>query len=144
MGTNAPSLCAAGTFNDAPQQQSCQKCAAGKFQENEGSTACETCVTADQTPGAWHRALLRPVSDSLSSRCTSGYYCKLGAAAALPCPAGTRKNLTLSVMTDVAQCIMCDAGYACSVGSATQKACLPGSFGNGTGQESCELCVTAN
>ena len=36
-------------------------------------------------------------------------YCKLGAAAALPCPGGYHKNTSMTVMTSVDDCVMCVA-----------------------------------
>ena len=38
VGTNAPSNCSAGTYNDEPSSEKCDKCPAGKFQDVEGLT----------------------------------------------------------------------------------------------------------
>ena len=58
VGSESAILCAAGTCNARERRRECNKCAAGRFQEAEGATACV--------------------------ECTPGYYCKEGAAAALP------------------------------------------------------------
>ncbi|KOO34597.1 mastigoneme-like protein [Chrysochromulina tobinii] len=108
--------CAAGTYNNRPKQETCLKCAAGSFQNGTGQTSCNTC------------------SDG-------GYYCAEGAAAALPCPAGTRKNPLVSVMTSVNQCVVCPVGTSCSVGSAVAVPCAPGTYNNESGQETCVKCA---
>ena len=66
VGTNAPTPCGAGTFNDQPMQEACTKCAPGSFQDVEGATACKNC--------------------------TDGYYCAEGAAAA---PSGSVADMLL-------------------------------------------------
>ena len=114
VGSAEPSNCAPGTFNDQLNASTCKNCAAGTFQAVAGSTACETC--------------------------TPGYYCAEGSAAPLPCPGGTRKNESVSVMTSVTQCITCPAGTSCSVGSAEALPCLPGSVANQSAMETCDLC----
>ena len=68
--------CGAGT-RDSPETgfDRCAQCEAGKYQPNAGATNCLDC--------------------------TPGYYCAEGAPAALPCPGGTHKNTSISVMTSV-------------------------------------------
>ena len=73
--------CAAGTIAAVEGLGACDLCPAGKFQKDTGETTCVDC--------------------------TPGYYCKEGAAAALPCPGGTHKDASLTVMTSDSQCIIC-------------------------------------
>ena len=114
IGSAEPSDCAPGTYNDQLNASTCGSCAAGTFQGAVRSTACEVC--------------------------TPGFYCRAGAAAALPCPAGTTSNASLAVMTSDADCDACPAGTACSVGSEVALGCLPGSFSASARQGRCELC----
>ena len=114
VGSNQPTACAPGTFNDQLNASTCENCPAGTFQAVAGSTAC--------------------------NMCTPGYYCAEGSAAPLPCPGGTRKDESVSVMTSVTQCITCPAGTSCSVGSAEAMDCLPGSVANRSAMETCKLC----
>ena len=115
VGSANATLCAPGTVNPLVKQESCVRCAPGTYQDLEGNTTCKDC--------------------------SDGHYCAEGSAAPLPCPGGTRKDLSLTVMSSVNQCITCDAGHACSVGSAEQVQCLPGSFGAEAGRATCELCA---
>ena len=114
VGSVEPTDCAPGTFNNQLNASICENCAAGTFQAVARSTACEAC--------------------------TPGYFCAEGSAAPLPCPGGTRKDASLTVMTSVDQCIICPAGTSCSVGSAQAMPCLPGSIANQSAMETCNLC----
>ena len=114
VGSETPTGCAPGTYNNQLNASTCASCAPGTFQAAAGSTACETC--------------------------TAGYYCTEGSAAPLPCPGGTRKDASLSVMTSIEQCITCPAGTSCSVGSAAALPCLPGTIANLSAMETCDLC----
>ena len=115
VGSDAPTPCAPGTFNAQTNATTCVKCEAGSYQDTEGATSCITC------PG--------------------GYYCEEGVAAALPCPAGTRKNLSLSVMTRAEDCIACSSGTFCPVGSDSASLCAAGTFNALDSQEKCTKCA---
>ena len=112
----APIVCAPGSYtSEATPHDKCTSCAAGTFQEAEGGTACD--------------------------RCTPGYYCKEGAAAPLPCPAGTRTNASLDVMKSQDDCITCGEGSFCPVGSANATACAAGTYNELAGQGKCLKCA---
>jgi len=114
VGSAVPVPCAPGTYNNQPGQRTCVECAAGSFQNLEGQTSCNAC--------------------------SPGYYCAEGAGAELPCPAGTKKHPSLSVMTSVDQCVDCPVGTSCSVGSTVEVPCAPGTFQNQTRQAACLKC----
>ena len=113
-GITTPIPCAAGHFSAVTGQAKCTRCFAGTFQDAGGATGCRNC--------------------------TEGYYCPAGAAAALPCPGGTHMNASLSVMTDVNQCIDCDLGTFCSVGSKEPTPCAPGTFNDKNRSSTCKNC----
>ena len=115
VGSDIPTNCAPGTFNDGPGNETCANCEAGSFQDASGKTACKSC--------------------------TQGYYCASGSAAPLPCPGGTHKDATLTVMTSVDQCIVCPAGTFCSVGSASPTPCAPGTYNPLAEQSTCVNCA---
>ena len=79
VGSLNASSCAPGTYSAQAGQEKCTKCEAGTYQQEEGATGCKVCE--------------------------SGSFCEEGAAAALPCPAGTRTDLTLPVMTSAGDCV---------------------------------------
>ena len=115
IGSIQPRLCAPGTFGNLPEQQLCVSCPPGTFQEAKGATACNPC--------------------------TEGYYCDLGAAAALPCPAGKRRDPSLTVMTSEQDCIPCGEGTFCPVGAAEATACAPGTYNDEAQQPTCKRCA---
>jgi hypothetical protein len=90
----------------APQPRTglCAKCVAGTFQENSGSEACVACY--------------------------AGSYCRVGAAAALPCVAGTFSSATGLAAPE--ECSACPLGAACSTG-ATAPGALAQSKASGWG-----------
>jgi hypothetical protein len=104
-----------GSVAPNASQETCTQCEMGKFQSEEGRTACV--------------------------RCTPGYYCGSGAAAALPCPGGTHKNALLYVMTSVDQCVTCPRGTFCSVGSTMATPCAPGTFNPNASATTCTRCA---
>ena len=53
---------------------------------------------------------------------------------------GTHKDATLTVMTDVSECVVCPEGTFCSVGSAEATDCAPGTYNDKTEQETCKNC----
>ena len=105
--------CLPGTFS-ATGTGTCTTCSAGSFQNEAGSTSCMSC--------------------------TPGYYCGEGSAAPLPCPGGTHKDPTLTVMSSVDQCIVCPSGTFCSVGSASATPCAPGTYNPLAEQSTCLNC----
>ena len=68
-------------------------------------------------------------------------YCAFGAAAALPCPAGKRKDASLAVMDSESDCIICPIGTFCPVGSADAAPCAPGTYNDQTQRETCAKCT---
>ena len=68
-------------------------------------------------------------------------YCAEGAAAALPCPKGKRKDVTLGVMDSESDCIICPEGTFCPVGSADAQPCAPGTYNAQPQQETCAKCA---
>ena len=62
-------------------------------------------------------------------------------AMALPCPAGTRRNVSLSVMTSQDDCIACGEGTFCAVGSANETACSPGTYNPTPQRATCTNCA---
>jgi hypothetical protein len=79
-------------------------------------------------------------SHSLRVACAFADYCAEGSPSAMPCPAGTRKDPSLELLTREEHCLTCPEGTACSVGSEEPQLCLPGTFGSRPGLARCELC----
>eukprot|EP00961_Rhodomonas_salina_P110784 1490881-Rhodomonas_salina.1 len=71
--------CAPGTFGNQAGASMCERCRAGTYQDTSGATSCKAC--------------------------RGGHYCAEGASHPLPCPAGTRNDESVAVMTSVAECI---------------------------------------
>ena len=88
-GSTEQTPCSPGLMAPQPRTGLCAKCDAGTFQENSGSTACVVCY--------------------------AGSYCRVGAAAALPCVAGTFSSAT--GLAAPAECSACPLGAACSTGA---------------------------
>ena len=97
----------------------CLKCEAGKFQAEPGKEQCD--------------------------QCTPGSYCAAGAAAALPCAAGTYQNKTMLQlglsMTGPDDCLECPPGSACGTGAAEPSQCSPGTVQPLSGKGSCDACA---
>ena len=72
--------------------------------------------------------------------CEPGSYCPPGASSPVPCPAGTRQNHSVLVMTYIEDCVDCSAGTACPVGSVVETDCSVGTFNNQTNQKTCHKC----
>ena len=73
--------------------------------------------------------------------CTPGSYCKEGAPAPLPCPAGTHQDLTLTTpMTSEGQCIECGAGVFCPTGTEAPTNCSAGTYNPVARQSECVKC----
>ena len=81
--------CSPGTVAPNANMGACLKCEAGTFQEDGGGTACDVCI--------------------------AGSYCRVGAAAALPCVAGTFSSATSLASPE--ECSVCPLGAACSTGA---------------------------
>mmetsp|Transcript_33814 Transcript_33814/g.67402 ORF Transcript_33814/g.67402 Transcript_33814/m.67402 type:complete len:211 (-) Transcript_33814:75-707(-) len=80
--------------------RACVGCPAGSFQQLPGQSACEFCLP--------------------------GHYCLSGAAAALPCKAGTWSNAT--DLTSKGECTPTAAGYFSTTGSSAQSPCRPDTY----------------
>ena len=94
IGSVVPVPCAVGSAAPTAQQGLCTRCVPGKFQDTEGATACRDCESG------------------------TGFFCSEGASAPLPCPAGTRADPSLVLMTRGEECLTCGIGTFCPVGSA--------------------------
>ena len=65
--------------------------------------------------------------------CAPGYWCAEGAAAALPCAAGTYSTSTS--LRSVDECTPCTLGHFCGVATVMPQPCTPGSYAPHTGME---------
>ena len=111
-GSTEQTMCSPGTVAPSSGMGACVKCAAGTFQDGLGGVACKVCHI--------------------------GSYCTEGAAAALPCEAGTWSSST--GLTVLGECLDCPLGSACSTGATMPTACNPGTSAGKAGMSSCELC----
>ena len=59
--------------------------------------------------------------------------CPRGAAAAIPCPAGT--SASSNSLVSVEGCEVCPLGYWCAQGTSVPEPCSAGKYGDATGQE---------
>ena len=108
----ASTECAAGTVQPSAGQGACVKCEAGKYQSEAGGLACIDCLR--------------------------GHYCPPGAAAALPCKAGTFGNETK--LSSKVECHTCPPGAACTTGGTAPTECAAGTVQPSAGQGACETC----
>ena len=76
----------------------------------------------------------------LVQNCTEGYYCAKGAAAALPCPGGTTKRLSI-IMKAKEDCDVCGEGTFCPVGSGVATNCSAGTYNALKKRETCTNCA---
>ena len=80
------------------------------------------------------------VTQMQASGCLDGSYCPSGAAAPIPCPAGTHSDPNAEVMSSENHCVVCDLGVFCPVGSSVAIACSAGTYNDQKKQESCRKC----
>ena len=80
------------------------------------------------SPRALHSAVL-----------AAGNFCAAGAAAALPCLAGTYSNTP--GLTAASECTDCPKGSACSTGSTAHALCAPGTIAPALKAETCTDCT---
>ena len=121
-GTGTAVQCAPGTVAPNARSVECTPCAPGTYQSHRGGTECLPCE--------------------------QGHYCELGAAAPLPCEAGTHSD-----RTDLASsngCLGCPVGHFCGRGSAVPTPCPLGTHSGGLTNlsnvfchDTCPLDVTA-
>ena len=118
-GSTFQTPCSPGTAAPNAGMGTCDKCAAGSFQRESNATTCEPCK--------------------------AGYYCPLGAAASLPCDAGTHSGAT--DLPSALNCSLTDSGFYAPTGSKRQTPCPLGSYdpllkGKPADPEleQCELC----
>ena len=69
----------------------------------------------------------------------AGNFCAAGAAAALPCLAGTYSNTP--GLTAASECTDCPKGSACSTGSTAHALCAPGTIAPALKAETCTDCT---
>jgi hypothetical protein len=74
----------------------------------------------------------------MCKQCTVGNYCGTGAAAELPCPAGSYSNT--AGLQAASACTECPTGSACSTGSTVHVPCAPGTFSSSSGVSACAEC----
>ena len=100
-GSTEQTPCSPGTVATNASMGACAKCEAGKYQDTDGKTECKPC--------------------------TVGSYCAEGAAAPLPCKAGTYQNETMLQlnlsMTSADDCLECPTGHRCVGGQSEPKLC---------------------
>ena len=118
-GSTNQTACSPGTVAPNASMSACLKCEAGTFQATPGQLAC--------------------------GPCTPGSYCAEGAAAALPCKAGTYQNettLQLNLpMTGPDDCLECPPGSACGTGAVEPGKCSPGTVQPDAGKGTCDKCA---
>ena len=118
-GSTQQMPCSPGTVAPNASMGACTKCEAGTFQAEPGQLVC--------------------------GPCTPGSYCAEGAAAALPCKAGTYQNATmlqLSLsMTGPDDCLECPPGSACGTGAAEPSPCSPGTVAPNASMAACDRCA---
>ena len=114
-GAARPTACSPGYFANTSRSAECASCESGTYQPARNATRCKDCEL--------------------------GFFCPYGASVPLPCPAGTKMDLTLSVMTSEADCITCTNGTFCPVGSANATLCAAGTYNALERQRSCNKCV---
>ena len=118
-GSTQQTPCSPGTVAPNARMGTCRRCEAGTFQAAPGKLVCEPC-----TPGS---------------------YCAEGAAAALPCKAGTYQSATMLqlnlLMTSADDCLECPVGTACGTGAAEPSSCSPGTVQPDAGMATCDKCV---
>ena len=117
-GSTEQTPCSPGTVATNASMGACAKCEAGKYQDTDGKTECKPC--------------------------TVGSYCAEGAAAPLPCKAGTYQNETMLQlnlsMTSADDCLECPTGHRCVGGQSEPKLCGVGSFASIQGAAGCSEC----
>ena len=110
------------------------RCAAGYL----GSNQSEYQISSD-CAGKCPAGSFCPTMPTLQAQdCPAGSYCAEGAAAALPCPAGTYSN-TPSLQAASA-CTDCPVGSACSTGSTAHTPCDPGTIAPDAKSPMCSDC----
>ena len=117
-GANGKCLpCAKGTYKPANSETSddgeCTPCSAGRYQSEANATGC----------------LL----------CERGSYCDEGAAAPLPCDAGSYSG-NATGLTSIDSCFECPEGAFCPAGSIEPKNCSQGTFAAFPRTQLCEAC----
>eukprot|EP00964_Phaeocystis_antarctica_P014423 scaffold7934_cov62-Phaeocystis_antarctica.AAC.8 len=119
-GSTRQTACSPGTVAPNASMGACLKCEAGTFQATPGQLVC--------------------------GPCTPGSYCAEGAAAALPCKAGTYQNETMLQlnlsMTGPDNCLECPPGSACGTGAAEPSTCSPGTVAPNTSMATCVKCAS--
>ena len=112
-GSTQQTPCSPGTVAPSASMSSCLKCEAGKYQAGEGKQACVACER--------------------------GSYCAEGAAAALPCAAGSYSISTS--LTSPGGCTQTAAGYFAPTGGTEQTKCSPGTVQPVAGKGACDKCA---
>jgi hypothetical protein len=112
-GSTEQTPCAPGTSMPDVGAGVCPQCLGGTYQDTPGQETCKPC-----DPGA---------------------YCAEGAAAALPCFAGTYSTATDLSSAD--QCTPTVPGYISTTGSTQPKACAPGTFQRNAAMGLCQKCI---
>ena len=115
-GSTEQIACAAGTIGPVGGLSSCVACHGGTYQGVPGSTACVACV--------------------------AGSYCPTGAAASLPCTAGSYSSATH--LSSAVECTSCPAGHSCGTGSVVPQACYAGSYAANASKPTCDSCAAGS
>ena len=154
-GASAPLPCKEGSYSNATNLTSAKDCTRtdpGHFAPT-GSTEQTKCSPGTVAPYASMGTCLRCEAGTFQAEpgqlvcgpCTPGSYCSEGAAAALPCKAGTYQNETMLqlnlVMKSTNDCVECPAGSACGTGAEEPSSCSPGTVQPDTGKATCDKCA---
>ena len=171
LGSAAPSPCAAGTYQDASGQSSCDVCPAGSFCL-QGSNAYTECPRGHYCPAETTYATEFPCpvgtfsnrtqlqaaddcSDCLPGMyclttgllapiglCEPGYYCGGGSSTATPA-SGYDSYFGDSCVdaSGAAENDLCPFGHYCLLGSIAPFACPPGTIGASQGLENITQCT---
>ncbi len=139
-------LCLAGEYQDQTQQTSCRACEAG-YSCAQGATHMTPCAKGSFTSASMLKDVCEPCiagefqlseRQTACSPCPAGSYCPTGAAAALPCDAGTYSNATK--LTSPSDCMSAEVGFYAPAGSTVQFPCRPGTYSPMGGMADCLPC----
>ncbi|RQX68437.1 putative GCC2 and GCC3 domain protein [Toxoplasma gondii CAST] len=119
-GTDEPTPCSPGTYQDSGFASSCKPCVPGKYCGQAGLSR----PSGDCAPGYYcleSAAVPNPTDGVTGGVCPAGWYCPAGSFAPKACPRGQ--------YTDAAaqgECKLCPTGSACYSNSPQPSLCPPG------------------
>ena len=145
-GQTACTLCASGSFTNAPSATACTLCSAGQYQPSTNSTGCLDCPSgsyggADGLPACTLCAMGTASNDtaltSICDVCQPGTYANSqGQTACLLCDVGTE-----APATQADTCTACAAGYYSDMnGTVSCSQCAAGTYQPSQGASACIEC----